>query len=781
MKDLRDALSYQSETLGIRTRVTPKIALKWLRKRKDVVKYIPSIVGAHGMGAGVFCSYVAGLVCNPNRELQDLMLERSTWGCCIKCVAKSVKQFKINVRFGTTDQPWRDSEIFDWQYCTHMLGRFDHEAFSDKADLMERTDYDGTLPVKNVCFGLKEEFDRRYEEEIRKEGIRFGSICADNLRASGQPFHHLTEMALTKVPTGSMPSSGIKVEALAEVDKQNLNKKLAIIYFTKGEEDALKWAQRHARSNWMWKLEISKLRNLVPGSLGYYLASARVSAYGESRFLGTMENVPLMWSDARKAIEDKEFAEWQRVGYVACRDYKNYNICHRHDRMQMFYMAAAETAHWKGEHALAEELEGCAKCLDDVGVYVDGQYNKWEFGLQSGWAHTMMFHCTHNSSAGRVAAEMVKELTGWSRYKGQHQGDDSREIWSEPMAAVLAQSILDAGGQIGQADKQHFAREKDSWSEFLRVWYKRDLVRGSAYRTIGGLVSADSQHEPYEGGSESTKTINDIVNTIWRRQGGKIGLRKSDVTGLMDYWATSNREFKRTGERGDWRILFSDRGGLSSAPFPEMRWSVTGGKFSRKLRYDVEPGPIMKKRAARNLEVVGRVSGIGRYAAEYAQDLVECSVLISVDVGEANVMAHKSVHATEQQIYEQKVMASGARHNCLRGKGGWRDEDKFAELATINYLFAGSERTARAAVADGINIVVDRMRRMGETIRRGLDLIAGRTSKINPRLNRKLICHERYWKHVELLLQERNSKEAIDQHSVGRLIAEAAIADGEWL
>lgn len=781
-KELKDSMVFQSETLRVRTRVVPIIAIKWLRGRRDLLRFLPTLVGVAGMGAGVFCSYVTALVAGGGGTLHELLLSKRCYTCCIKCALDSQKDFKVLVRYGCCDRVELNGDMFDWQYSTHMLGRFDNATFSDKEDLMMRVDYDVNMPVKNGVSSLKDRFDELYEAELRSEGRRFGYTCAQSLLTSGQAYHHLTEMALTHVPTGSIGSRGVNELAAAEIEKMQLNKKLAIIYLTKGEEEALKYAECHARSGWLWKLEIAKLRNLVPGTLGYYLGSARVSAYGESRFLGQMPDVPLMWSEARKAAVDAKFGGWQKYGYVACRDYKNYNLCHKHERMQMFYREAAGVCRQLGVHEMAVDFDFLERCLDDVGVYVDDKYNKWEYGLQTGWAHTMMFHCVHNSSAGRVVERMVHELTGWRRYVASHQGDDSREVWSDPFAGPLAQAILDASGQVGQAEKQHFAADRNSWAEFLRVWYGDGVTRGSALRVLGGLVSADSQHSPHEGGCEMIKTICETINDVWRRQGGVVGWRQQDVAYLLEYWSTSNAEFRLRGAV-DWRAMLSERFGLSLGAFPDMQWRAEGGRMQRQRRYKVEIGPYMLKRARRNLQAIGRVPGLGKYAAEYAEDVISSGVETSVDMVGVRCVKDEACGEKKLELKMKPVLELGASEivdNCLRGAHGWQDKDEFSRMMTINHLFAGSETVASRYVRENKIISLHGSGRLRENLKKGLKLLAGETSIESKLVKQNLVCAKKYWPHVEAFLRDKPYCAGV-QRALGHHVARVAMMLGEWI
>ncbi|BBZ90078.1 RNA dependent RNA polymerase [Diatom RNA virus 1] len=776
-KLLTHSLGAQSTTLAVRMRMPPRVAINWLRARRDLLPLVDMLVGLHGLGCEAFCTSIAVLCHWGVHPITLLLNERRVFSCCHFCAAAAISDFKIKARFGATDGPIPNAQLFDWQYVGQMLGRYDHEVFADMADLQERVDYEGTLPVANSATRYRERFDAMYTQKLREQGERFGYVCAQGRKGSGLPYLHLCEAGLTAVPTGSMPSAAVPEAALAEVPKMLLNKKLALIYMTKGEEDAVKFAYKHSRSDWMWKLELAKLRNLLPGSIGYYLGSARVSMYGESRFLGTLPNCPLMWGESHKEVDAKRFMEWQDVGYVANRDYKNYNICHSHARMIAFYAAAEGACRAQGECEMADEFAHLQSCLTDVGVYVDGEYNKWEYGLQSGWAHTMLFHCVHNVCAGATVESILNEDLGWKRWIARHQGDDSAEVWNEPLAGPIAQSILDAAGQVGQPTKQHFARDTGSWSEFLRIWYGQGQRRGATLRTISSFVSADSQHSPYEGGVAMCRAIVDGCNAVWRRAGGTLGWRESDIAVLLEYWGTSNAHYKEKGST-DWRLHLDQRSKQVIAAYPGMRWISHHKKTDTRARYPLEIGATLIKRARRNLNRAARAPDLMPYARQYAEDVIECSVERSSDYIGTVLRAAPPV---PEEAPEEEWAAQNVVKRCRDGKGGWRNEDEFAKEVVVGHYFAGSERVARAYLKDGLRPVGHCSPRMVETLSRGIDLLAGKTRESIPLAARCYCCAEKYWSHIEHYLQSVRIKVPIHHELLGLLVAKRAIALGEWL
>jgi hypothetical protein len=388
----------------------------------------------------------------------------------------------------------------------------------------------------------------------------------------------------------------------------------------------------------------------------------------------------------------------------------------------------------------------------------------------------------HNSSAGRVVARMVEKYTGWRRLVASHQGDDSREVWSNVMAGPLAQAILDAGGQVGQAEKQHFARETGSWAEFLRVWYRGGVTRGSSLRVIGGFVSSDSQHAAHEGGAEMVKTIVTTINDVWRRQGGSVKWRRADISAMLTYWSTSNEEFRLRGEI-DWRGLISERFGMAVAAYPEMQWIAEGGEMIRRTRHKIEIGRHMLKRARRNLQAVGRVPGIGDYAEGYAKDMVASGVEHSTDVKGIKVRQDVPCgeHEYEKEAHDMlQIGASRVVDRCLKGALGWVNKDEFSVQVVVNHLFGGSETVARAYVRDNEYISLRGSARLRDNLRRGLSLMAGRTSMDKPKLRQDLVCAKKYWPHVESFLRDKPSC-IHAQRWLGFLVARRAMDQGELI
>ena len=92
--------------------------------------------------------------------------------------------------------------------------------------------------------------------------------------------------------------------------------------------------------------------------------------------------------------------------------------------MKSLYDTAAERSAMLGDFDMAEAAP--ASCMNDVGVEHEGHYFKWDFGLQSGWRHTMLLHYVSNLSLGHLVADIVAQLVPLAKLLiSAHQGDDS--------------------------------------------------------------------------------------------------------------------------------------------------------------------------------------------------------------------------------------------------------------------------------------------------------------------------------------------------------------------
>jgi hypothetical protein len=70
---------------------------------------------------------------------------------------------------------------------------------------------------------------------------------------------------------------------------------------------------------------------------------------------------------------------------------------------------------------------------------------------------------------------------------------------------------------------------------------------------------------------------------------------------------------------------------------------------------------------------------------------------------------------------------------------------------------------------------------MMELVKRGLDLLAGKTCESKLYASEYYCCAEKYWSHVERILQASTPVPRMNHHTVGLLIAKYAVSLGEWV
>jgi hypothetical protein len=217
--------------------------------------------------------------------------------------------------------------------------------------------------------------------------------------------------------------------------------------------------------------------------------------------------------------------------------------------------------------------------------------------------------------------------------------------------------------------------------------------------------------------------------------------------------------------------------------YPDMQWKVVKGRFVQTARHRVEVGPVLLKRARRNLNAIARFQEPARYAEEYAKDLLSCSVEHGTDFVGVEVVETPPCGTSEVEQLLAMPTDSAARQvvqRCLAGRHGWQDEDGFAEQMAINHVFAGSEAVARAYLAGGGRAVVCAQGGLRFKVARGMNLLAGKTSKDAALKTQSFVCAEKYWSHIEVVLRKMGEL-VQNQRWLGLRVAQKALQAGDWI
>jgi len=746
-KEMLADIPSMSRSMDVRTVVTGKVVLSWLRGRPDLKPCINLLVDATYLGWGCFATVVTALANFGATELlQDLARKRRLYGDHIK-VNKWLKTLGGYLRAETTHaNGYADS--FGWQYVVALLGRYDHEFMDDVSDMQERTNYD-VLRTMNMMSGHWEQCLDEIELECFLEGEKFALCGIDNVRKKGNSdFDALETRALTDVPTGSYPQD-MRVPASAELPPELKNKKVGMQLLTPREahmlfydiNEAQSWGRSHR------KTEVAKQRNLNAGSAGMYYHQATLSSEGESTYLSRLENTPIEVAEYQKRSVMEATVRVAKNGYVACRDYANFNIVHRKTEMQAFYFGMRRRYAAAGMERAAFSALWVASALDDYGVIADGVKYKWEHGLMSGWRHTMLINTVLNVICGRVARRLVEEKLGWVAMAALHTGDDSVEVYDQILAGPLVQAGLDTIGKQGQPSKQEFACERGNWMEFLRILYTQSGGEAaSAMRAVGSFVGKDTQSGAANTGGQAVAGLIDAINQMHRRTPGGTQMRLSDVGTLLGYWATSIEQMGQ-GRRGDWRVAFLpiESGGLGQrlAAWPRLR-AVGQGRLDEEKQI-VDVPPALAKRSAAKL--AARVSrDIAAYHPHYTAEFTSIAErpsmsMENVGAGKLRLVNTEKTRPVQRGCEAAELVrlgmdardvdvaisdASGMMENMQNGAIGNAGRDLHAEELAVGTLFAGSRRLAMAYMRDHPSYTVGLDgSAMAATRERGLRNLAG--------------------------------------------------------
>lgn len=636
--------------------VTMDVALSWLAGRDDLRPIAHTLARASFFGASSFITTVAMTCMIPGFPSVLAHVGPGLFSCCHECGLAYAKKLALWFRLHT-EETYCGVPCCSLQYIAHVFGRYDHPLFRDNADVETRLDYNDLI-APNFLTPLVPELRKEFELEISAMGESFAYAALSNANYIREGVLPLCRRAMTAVPAGSSPQAMVP-GVMGSLPPTAVNKKTAYSIMTTGENAALLEAGKlNSVSLVLDKTEVSKMRNLCPGSVALYDASATLSALAEDQFLASLPECPLMWSEPKKIAHMRDLQACSASAYATARDYANFNIRHDHDEIRLFYLSMRKTFVRRSAHDLVTVVDTILSCLDTIGVMHDGQYYAWNYGLMSGWRHTMLINTSFNIALGRAAGRVIKQHYSMGVLKRAHMGDDSVEVNNHAFCGPLMQTLLDAFGSVGKPEKQHFASRVGSWFEFTRENYlPTGHVVAASVRAVSGFVSSDLQHNPLRAGTELVDGIAESLNTITRRCGGVIALRESDIKRLMQRWATPTFLHK-LGYVAPWYSPFlaigSGGGGIAPAyPLRHPAAQLARVRVPCASPLEVEP---MRHRLASKLQQNSPLD-LRDYVNEYADEVFACHyVCVTVCVG-----------AEVSDLWREHVRACATRSDATNG------------------------------------------------------------------------------------------------------------------
>jgi len=740
---VRSSIPHYTNALRVRVRLTDHILYKWLWGRRDLQEYLPLLVESSYLGFQCFAA-IASLLCrteNPAYLVEFINLK--IYSGCVVCVLERLSLYKQYCREFSTHCGDKHvaAKVFGQQYMDCTLGRFDHPAFLDSEDYESRIG-SGQPKVINAVSCHSARFTELYNMRIKAHGAAFAH-CVLNGAPADTTHLRPENTVLTSVASGSISGEYVNDLARSEIDQNDFNKKIAFAYMT--EKEAFSRftdpAELHSRSTVGQKTEPKSMRNVVPGTVPLYYWSSHLSAFGEKAFLSRLKNVTMMSSAGVQDAAVQRLATMAEESFTACRDYKNWNVAHLHTEFFDFYGSMSEVFKAYERPDLLIASESILTCLKDVGVYgPDGTFFKWEYGLQTGWRHTMLINTVFNVAAGEAMDLLLLELGLPPRLAALHQGDDSAELYLCMYDGPFVQAVLDGAGKLGKAAKQHFAPKLGSWIEFLRLYYDGRGVYGSVSRAVSYSISVDTQHDDVRSSPEQAMSCLETENTIYRRSGLVGSLRKGDLLFYLEYWLTPSEQLKKD-ERLPLDYLFASisRGGRGARllQFPDLQGT---GLYSGEVLFVRQPRetPGMESRARSKLVHLSPLD-LSAFGKEYAQTVLKSTIAMHtcvtvVEPSTESLLSTKVRRSdrkpSDDTMNEAKYIASRVLANlAFIPISDYEAEDKNVDVA-VGVLFAGSREIADAYIRkNGIPSYSVRLDKKG-MVKKGLDRLACKTAAV---------------------------------------------------
>lgn len=189
---------------------------------------------------------------------------------------------------------------------------------------------------------------RQVTRELRAEGRRFAEITARRWKEDAELLHPVYPY-LMGVPAGFMPSAFVPKAVRTEIPSTERNKKMSFAGMS--PEQAAKIDEDSSSISTVDdKVEVGKLRSLVVGTIKLHNRMTQLSAVTESEYLVTMRECPLLAGTAKSRRLQKRMRACAKRGFVAARDYRNFNRCQPHSRIYKFFRAMEkhfrELARW---------------------------------------------------------------------------------------------------------------------------------------------------------------------------------------------------------------------------------------------------------------------------------------------------------------------------------------------------------------------------------------------------------------------------------------------------
>nr|QDW81318.1 RNA-dependent RNA polymerase [Rhizoctonia solani dsRNA virus 6] len=419
------------------------------------------------------------------------------------------------------------TQLMYWQ-C--LGGRFYHKLLADDGAVDARTKdlslhqsarEDGFYSYAAHTELLAESFDR-FRPSIRDGLSQCTDLSLDKFRA-----------ALLSVASSGSGASG--KHELKHLDLEaRANKRLWLDELTDELITNIPDQRGEVLSSAVCKLELGKLRQLLPGPVWHWLAESIVQFKVERKVFEGDDYIMLEKGENTryKRYMERVFRHTTNDrGTVLDMDYADFNITHMVADMVQMYRTIREEAialcpyssdrSWGGRTYMEYVVELCdylEECLMNLYMRADGGDGRYKHlikGLWSGWRTTQFLNTSLNSAYMNQARASLRLQLGFDMFiQAEGSGDDVDLLVRDRVSALCAIVHWVRSGHEMNELKQLLGRYS---SEFLRVTYDEQGSHGNIARSVGSFLSSDLQSAAVEYGPTGVTGTASAFEVLFRR------------------------------------------------------------------------------------------------------------------------------------------------------------------------------------------------------------------------------------------------------------------------
>nr|QDW81319.1 RNA-dependent RNA polymerase [Rhizoctonia solani dsRNA virus 7] len=541
---LRSIWPEADRSIMLRARANPRFTAELLialnEEKDDKVGAFLDLARPHADHPGIRgCSILAFtsiLLYYLGSEFRATVIERlapgGTFAAGMKGADSVLKPMHEDIRRAACLPAWASDipggDYTHLMYMTTLMGRFYDVTKADDGSVNNRTKFPG------VHVASRDGINFTYDEHINSMDTALTTLyrAARNalLDKSKKTIDDFQADFLAVASSGSAASG--KYE-LAHVESDaRMNKRAWINELS--AEDILGICSRPAEvvSNAVNKLELNKIRQLLPGPVWHWLGESIVlwgvenQSYRDNDYIALKKPAPITMA---RLLDRKERDIVNPGTTTLDMDYADFNITHMITDMQKIYRTIKAAA---DEVTTTEQTWGdtdypgfvsrvcdwLIECLENLWMRADGgdgEIHHLIRGLWSGWKSTQFINTNENSNYFNQARDCLAEILGADIFvKAEGQGDDMDAVVTSLVDALIAVNYFQYCGHEMQALKQLIGNKS---SEFLRITAHDGTLYGNLSRTIGSFCSADMQAPELENGPVTVQGLSMAVHTMIRR------------------------------------------------------------------------------------------------------------------------------------------------------------------------------------------------------------------------------------------------------------------------